>query len=262
MTNLFTISLRTPWRCLQIFVLCSCVFLSACKKDLYSNLNEVGANEMLVTLLENGVGSAGKDTDDGGKTWVLHVDESQLVRAMQVLQQNGLPRTGHDTLGDLFKKDGLVSTPAEERIRFIYGLSEELDSTLSQIDGVLVARVQIVLPNNDPLATDVKPSSASVFIKSRPGSAVDRMVPQVKALVVHSVEGLSYDQVSVVVVPADQVQQVLGKNSDSHWLVWIETAGGALLLLMGVIAFLFREKLRFDALLGRHLPVTEDSDRL
>jgi type III secretion protein J len=194
---------------------------------------------MVVALLEQGV-DASKSTGDNGKTWTLNVDGSELVRAMEVLRARGLPHSRYEDLGSLFKKDGLVSTPTEERVRFIYGLSQELSSTLSKIDGVIVARVQIVLPNNDPLAQQIKPSSASVFIKYRADSDASTLVPQIKTLVMHSVEGLTYDAVSVTAVPAEPVD--LARRVQRTWPSPLIVAAAVVFLVCAACLYLWMRR--------------------
>lgn len=224
-----------------LYLVVLCIFLGGCKKELYGNLSEQDVNEMVVALLERGV-DASKKTSDGGKAWSLDVDDTQLVRAMAVLRASGLPHIKFDDLGGLFKKDGLVSTPIEERVRFIYGMSQELSSTLSKIDGVLVARVQIVLPNNDPLAPVIKPSSAAVFIKYRSGSDVSALVPQIKTLVMHSVEGLTYDQVSVIAVGADPIDLSPVQNSSGVGPWPVALLAGTGMIVATVLLMLSRRR--------------------
>jgi type III secretion system YscJ/HrcJ family lipoprotein len=156
---------RTLRNALTLVVMALC--LAACKNDLFTKQTESDANSMVSALLENGI-DAQKQTPDGGKTWSIAVDQDDVVRSLAVLRAQGLPQEKFVNLGDMFKKEGLISTPTEERVRFIHGVSQELSATLSQIDGVIAARVHIVLPNNDPMAPAVKPSSASVFVKYRP----------------------------------------------------------------------------------------------
>lgn len=175
--------------------------LAGCQVDLYTRQTEADANEMLGTLLDARI-SASKKSADGGKTWNVLVEESQLAEAVALLKAAGLPQQRYASLGDLFKKDGLISTPTEERVRFIHGVSQELGQSLAQIDGVLIARVHVVLPDNDPLAARAEPASASVFVKHRPSTDTATLVPTIKNFVVRGVQGLTHEKVSVTLVPA------------------------------------------------------------
>ncbi len=193
-------ALRGGWR--VGLVLAAAALLVGCRMDLHTKINEGDANEMLGALLAAGI-DARKHSPDSGKTWSISVDEAQAQQAIEVLRDNALPRERRASLGDLFRKEGLISSPTEERVRFLFGVEQSLSETLSRIDGVVVARVHIVLPNNDPLATSVKPSSAAIFVKHRRGVEMQALVPSIKNLVVHAVEGLEYNQVTVTPVVAD-----------------------------------------------------------
>jgi len=185
---------------LVLFVVLSS--LAACKVSLFSELDEREGNEILATLLEHDVPAAkvvGKDN-----VISITVDESDVARAIEILNRNGYPRDDFNNLGDIFQQQGLISSPLEERVRYIYGLSQTIAETLSLIDGVITARVHIVLPQAQPLDEIAKPSSASVFIKYRPGSQVQQQIQQIKLMVQNSVEGLSYDKISVALFPADE----------------------------------------------------------
>jgi type III secretion protein J len=198
--------------------------------DLYTKQNESDVNEMVAALREQSV-AAEKHTPDSGKTWSVSVDEDDIVRAVGVLRAAGLPSERHSNLGEQFKKEGLISTPTEERVRFIFGVAEGLSDTLSHIDGVLAARVHIVLPQNDPLAPTPKPSSASVFVKYRPEANVNVLVPAIKNMVARSVEGLVYDNVSVTLVQGETVRPRVEPASR-----FMGSAGWLLLALLCVAA--------------------------
>ena len=250
MTWIALVLRRRAWLAALVcgFVLCGC------KTELYTKRSEHDANQMVGVLLQNGV-DAEKATGDNGKSWDVVVERKQVVRALAVLRANGLPQEKYANLGDMFKKDGMISTPTEERVRFIYGVAQELSSTLSKIDGVVAAEVHIVLPNNDPLSTVTKPSSASVFVKYRPDVDITALAPAIKNLVSRSVEGLSYENVTLTLVAGMQTPPPPPPDSAGGTLAWVLGAVAVLLvaLLVSIVAVCRLRPQWVPASLARHL---------
>jgi type III secretion protein J len=180
--------------------------LAGCgEQDLYSKLTEREANEMVAALGQADIASTKHEA--GKEGWSVAVDEEQFARAVDVLRAKGLPRDKYASLGQIFEKKGFVSSPIEERARLNYGLSQELSHTVSEIDGVVEARVHLAIPEADPLSDKVKPSSAAVFVKYQPGFDLRGETGAIKSLVTNSVEGLAYDRVSVVMVASQVASQ-------------------------------------------------------
>jgi type III secretion protein J len=189
----------------MLALIVACLALTACggQESLYAELDEQQANEMLAVLVRAGLDASKVRAEKG---WSLEVDRKDLPQAMQVLKTEGYPRDHYDSLGDVFRKEGFVSTPLEERARLLYALSQELSRTVSAIDGVVVARVHLAIPERRPLSDEKQLSSASVFIKYKPGSQVVNKAASIKALVVNSVEGLPYENVTVTFFASETPQ--------------------------------------------------------
>jgi type III secretion protein J len=169
--------------------------LAGCKVGLYSKLNEQEVNEIVAVLTSDGIDASKERVENDD--WQVMVEKSDLPAALDLLRAHGLPNDRYVSMGDVFQKQGLVSTPSEERMRYIHAMSQELSQTLRKVDGVVAARVHVVIPANDPLSDRIRPSSAAVFIKHRPDVDLRLLAPAVKEMVAHSIEGLSHDQVSL-----------------------------------------------------------------
>jgi type III secretion protein J len=211
--------------------------LAGCRSDLYSEIAEEDANEIIDTLYAAGIDS--RKEPAGEKTFRVQVEGDQLPAALRATRERGLPRQRFADLGTLFKKEGLVSTPSEERVRFIYGIAQELSSTISSIDGVISARVHPVIPSNDPMADKIKPSSASVFIKYSPNANVQSQGPTIKNLVVHAIEGLNADNVTLHFVAADPpARKAAAVAALPAWFDWVlGVAVGVFAIIVAALGF-------------------------
>jgi type III secretion protein J len=228
-----------------VLPLAAAALLAACgQQDLYAQLDEEQANEMVAVLRNAGL-AADKEAREG-PSFAVVAPQSEFARAITVLRANGYPRDSFDSMGRVFKKDGFVSTPVEEHARLTHALSQEIASTLSHIDGVVVARVQLALPDKDPLADKPQPAAAAVFIKHRPGVDLSGSVGQIKALVVDSVEGLPYDNVTVALFPAQDWPEAAAvappATTPLDVALLLLAAIGAAVLLAGGALWLWRRR--------------------
>lgn len=190
---------RAGWRC--IAALCAALALSGCKDVLFAKLSEPQANEVLAALSEARIEASKERVDD--LNWKLNVESQRIGEALVYLRDRGLPERQVLTMGEVFKKDGMISTPTEERARFTWALQESIAATLRRIDGVTEARVHVALPDNDPLSDHPVATSASVFVKHRPTLDVQSLSPQIKSMVMASVEGLDYRNISFFAYPVE-----------------------------------------------------------
>ena len=217
-------------RWLRVSLVGSLLLLTGCKIELYNGLQQAEANEMVAVLLQHSIGAEKAHTKEGTDT--VSVEKSQFAAAVNVLREHGYPRKRFENIGDVFKASGMVASPMQDRARFLYALSQELSATVSEIDGVLSARVEVVLPNNDIMQRNPTPSSASVFVRYDESSNVAALVPQIKMLVANSVEELAYNKVSVVLVPVPppSVSTADAPPLEDAWpLPWLLAAAAALL---------------------------------
>jgi len=182
-----------------ILVVAAALLLAGCDKatTLHAGLPEQQANLVMAALIDAGI-TCNKEPGEEG-TWNVMVSEKKFAAAVNLLERKGLPRRMYMGVGEVFKKTGMISSPSEERIRFMDALAQDLSRTISMIDGVVDARVHVVLPENDPFARNALPSSAAVAIRSRWDADIAEVVPSVKGLVKNAIEGLAYEKIMVTI---------------------------------------------------------------
>ncbi|MBX2836699.1 MAG: type III secretion inner membrane ring lipoprotein SctJ [Gammaproteobacteria bacterium] len=199
MAYLFHSSLKRAVRLGLVLIVA--LSISACSEEtLYSKLSEREANEIIALLITSNL-SANKRADKGDLYSVL-IPQKHFSEAVAILKRHGLPKEKYDNLGDVFAKEGFVSSPLEERARLNFALSQEIAHTISSVDGVLVARVHLAVPQKDELTDELLPASASVFVKHRSDVDLSGSVGMIKALVVNGIENLKYDNVTVALFKA------------------------------------------------------------
>jgi type III secretion protein J len=183
-----------------------------CSTNVLAGIDERGANEAARALERAGIG-AEKVPDEGGgaqgatATYTLRVSRGDGARSLDLLRALGLPHEKRRGFAETYGQPSLIPTPSEERARYIDALAGELERTLEAVDGVVSARVHLVLEDNDPLvqpSADGKPrASARAAVLLATGAGRTPLAREdVQKLVAGSVAGLDVGAVAVVFTTA------------------------------------------------------------
>ena len=156
---------------------CAALLLAGCKTEVYRGLTETQANAMMAVLLKNGI-EPEKTSDKEG--YAIAVESDRVTQTLELMRENNLPRSEFDTMGDVFAAKGMISSATEEKARMTYALSQELSDTFSRIDGVLTARVHVVLQTEDLATGKTTPASAAVFLRHTPDSQAPGLVARIR----------------------------------------------------------------------------------
>jgi type III secretion protein J len=192
------------WRWSWLSLAALALTAAACSTNLLHGLDERAANESIGALEHAGIGTekvAEEGGGGGGATFTVRVARAEAARALELLRSLGLPRDRRHGFAEVYGQPSLIPTASEERARYLDALGGEIERTLETADGVVSARVHLVLEENDPLAADPHPRTAAraaVLIKARGGRAP---LPEsdVQRLVAGSVPGLDPAAVAVVI---------------------------------------------------------------
>lgn len=182
------------------------LMLQACgsRIHLFQDLDEADANEIYSVLLDSGI-PAQKEPVKGGVA--ITVPQRMSGAALMVLKARGLPKSKRGSIGEIFKKEGMISSPLEEKARYLFALSQELEQTLLTIDGVISARVHLVLPERPAPGEQLIPSSVAVFVKHKTDSPFQAYISKIRELVSSSIPGVggtAIDQISIVAIPSNE----------------------------------------------------------
>lgn len=220
------------------------MMLCGCKSELYDNLSQDEANQMVALLLSQHIDVEKAVNKDG--LFTLSIDKDDFVSAVEILSLHGYPQKKYRTIEDVFPSDQLVTSPGQELSKIVYLKEQSVERMLSDMDGVISARVSIAQPVVTDDTSDKKMSSVSVFIKYSPDVNLQNSVTQVKGLVHDSIPDLDYDKISVVLQPVHYLTTTIKpvkQQSLKDWLnfygFWIAVAavGCAWLIFLVMIGY-------------------------
>jgi type III secretion protein J len=188
---------------IAIALVMSLCFIASCSQELHHGLTEEQANEMVVTLSNNGINATKVVVPGEVLSFTLTVPKRDASRAWEILQANNLPKPPAKGFGEVFAKSSLIPTAVEEKAMYLQAVTGELEKTMMTITGVIEARVHVVLPESDVLKEELQGpvvTKAAVLLKYKPdrNGAIPFKEEDVKNLVANSVEGLKPADVTVV----------------------------------------------------------------
>jgi flagellar M-ring protein FliF len=157
------------------------------ERDAAAIVNELDSQRVPYQLLEGGT--------------AIEVEEDQVAAVRLRLASQNLPQGG--TIGyemfDTGSLGNLGMTEFMQRVNYQRALEGELSRTITAVEGVDLARVHIVLPEQSLFVEQQQPPKASVILKTKPGLKLSpTQIQSIRFLVANSVEGLDAKNITLV----------------------------------------------------------------
>lgn len=194
-------------KCVSLLLLLCAVFVVGCQKaELYHDLAEEDANEILVLLTQNGIeAKKTREIRQNQVFWTIAMEPNKLAQARALVAQHNLPRHRPPGLEELYSKSGsLVQGSEEKKARFLLGLKGEIVKFLYRDPDVVSADVVLNVPSQEDLPLSAqKPQrpTASVVLKIRPTEQAMANLTEAKVqrLVANAIENLDPRDVAVII---------------------------------------------------------------
>ncbi len=172
---------------------------------IMSGVDPAKSDQITTALAERGVSF---QLVDGGTG--LAVEKSQISEARVALANAGVNGGNGDQPGfELLDEQKLGASDFQQRVTYQRALEGEIAKTISQVDGVGGAEVQLTLPEDKLFSSESTPATAAVLLSG--GASLDgNAVRGIAGLVSSSVSGLKSDKVTIT----DGNGQMLWPNGD------------------------------------------------
>ncbi len=132
---------------------------------------------------------------DGGAS--ILVPQKDVFAQRLAMSSAGLPSSGQSGF-DLLDHEGVTTSDFVQQVDYQRALQTELQNTITAINGVQSAQVNLAIPQNDVFTDDSKKTTAGVLLTMTPGMTLTTdQVRSVVNLVSSSVPGLAADDVTV-----------------------------------------------------------------
>lgn len=128
------------------------------------------------------------------------VPSDKVLQLRMSMAKNGLPSSGSVVGYEIFdKSDTLGASSFVNNVNLVRALEGELARTISALNDIESARVHLVLPRRDLFSRQNQKPSASVVLKLRGGSAMDKgEIEAVGHLVATAVPGMDVNNITIV----------------------------------------------------------------
>lgn len=160
---------------------------------LYSNLSLSDSASAVSVLAADHIAYT---LSDGGQT--ILVSAGSLDSARLALAAKNLPSGGASSYALFDTSTALTDSDFLDQINETRALNGELEQTIEQMQGIAQARVNIVLPHQEPFAQNPAPAQASVLLTlSGPAPLDQTSVDAILNLVASAVPGLKPQNISI-----------------------------------------------------------------